>query len=193
MVLAYAVILFIVLALLLRRDISAIGQLPVRGGWWLSMLVLGLFMVQAMLVLYVPGQSFFQAALLILSQVALIFLFLLNRHLPGAKLFALGVFLNVLVMAANGGWMPLTPAMHHFVYPNRVVTAGQRPINSKNIILFSQDTNLWLLADIVPITLPWRRTAVSAGDILLAAAAAQFIFQASGKERQQTVSNESPL
>lgn len=181
MVLAYAVIFLIVLALLLRRDLNAIGRLPYRGGWKVAAIVAGLFFLQAVMVLYVPGQTVLQMALLILSQVALIFLFFLNRHLPGAKLFALGIILNTTVMLANGGWMPVTPETYHYVHPERTVEVQTKPPNSKNIILPRAETNLWLLSDIIHVPLPWRRNAVSIGDLLLILGVAQFIFQTTSR------------
>ncbi|RME76041.1 MAG: hypothetical protein D6784_06715 [Chloroflexi bacterium] len=192
MVLAYVIVLLIVIAILLRRDLTAIGRLPFRGGWMLGGLVVGLFFIQAVWVLFVPGQSAMQMALLTISQVGLVLLVLINHHLPGAKIFALGIILNILVMVANGGWMPLTPDMYHFVHPDRVVTVGERPLNSKNIILPRSDTRFWILSDIIPVSLPWRNTAVSLGDVLLAVGAAQFIFQASAKKASHPL-NQPPV
>ncbi|NJN92698.1 MAG: DUF5317 domain-containing protein [Anaerolineales bacterium] len=185
MVLAYAIILLIVLALLLRRDLSALGQISYRGGWMTMGLIVGLFFLQSALVIYVPGQTLWQIVILNGSQIALVLLFLLNHHVPGAKLFALGIALNVLVMLANGGWMPLTPETYHFVHPDRPVVEETRPSSSKNILLPRSETNLWILSDIIPVTLPWRRTAVSPGDIVLVAGVAQLIFQATARKKDK--------
>ncbi|MCL4297437.1 MAG: DUF5317 family protein [Anaerolineae bacterium] len=187
MILAYAIIVLIILAILFRRDLSALGQISYRGGWIFVGGVMGLFILQAGLVTYVPGQSLWQMIILNLSQIALIALFLLNHQIPGAKLFALGIALNVLVMVVNGGWMPVTPEMTHFVHPDRPVVEQVRPGISKNIILPRSETNLWILSDIIPVTLPWRRNAVSVGDILLVAGTAQFIFQATAKKKRNSL------
>jgi len=183
MVIAEAVIFLIVVAVLLRRDWSVLAQLRFRGGWKFTLLVAGLFAAQALIILYAPGQSAFQVAALMLSQGALLALIVLNYHVPGAALFSLGIVLNLAVMLANGGWMPITPEMYRFVHPERMVEVRSRAPDSKGIILPREQTNLWVLSDIVPITLPWRRTAVSIGDLLLIAGAAQFIFQGSAKRR----------
>jgi hypothetical protein len=184
MVLVYAVIFLIVLALLLRRDLSAIGRISYRGGWRLAAIVAGLFILQAIMVIYAPGQTAFQMALLILSQIALIFLLLLNHHVPGAKLFALGIILNTTVMAANGGWMPVTPETHHFVHPDRAVSVQARPLGSKGIILPRTEIRLWILSDIIRVTLPWRRYAISIGDLLLILGTARFIFQPASRREK---------
>jgi hypothetical protein len=183
MVLAEAVVFWVVLALLFRRDVGAIAHCSFRGGWKLGTLVVGLFAAQALVVLYVPGQTILQIATLILSQVALLLLVVLNRHLPGAVLFALGIVLNITVMVANGGWMPITPEAYQVIHPGRVVTLGDRPPSSKGVILPQSETRLWILSDIVAVELPWRRTAVSIGDVLLIAGTGQFIFQATARRQ----------
>jgi hypothetical protein len=190
-ILAYAIIVLIVLALLLRRDLSLIGQLSYRGGWKFITVVVGLFVLQAALVLYTPGQTTLQMVTLNGSQVALMILFLLNHHLPGAKLFALGIALNVLVMLANGGWMPVTPETYHFVRPDRPVVEQTRPGNSKNIILPQSETNLWILSDIIRVSLPWRRNAMSLGDALLIVGVAQFIFQVTSKQKDKWLTRQA--
>jgi hypothetical protein len=181
-ILVYAIFLLIVVALLLQRDLSAIGRVSFRGGWKLATAIIGLFVLQAVIVIFVPGQTIFQMATLILSQLALIFLILLNHRLSGAKIFALGIALNTAVMVANGGWMPVTPETARFVHPDRPVATQTKPQASKNIILPRSETNLWILSDIIPVTLPWRRNAVSIGDILLIIGAAQFIFKTTAKK-----------
>lgn len=190
MVLAYAVIFLVILAIGLKRDFSNLAQIPYRGGWLFITGVIGSFILQATLVIYAPGQAVWQIIILNLAQIFLIFLFLLNRHLPGAKLFGLGIALNVLVMAANGGWMPVTPEIYHFIHPDRPITEQTRPSSSKNVILSRAETNLWILSDMIPLTLPGRRTAVSLGDVLLVAGAAQFIFQTTAKKRDKLAASQ---
>jgi len=183
MFLAEAVVFMVILALLLRRDLSAIGRHPFRGGWKLAAIVAGLFAIQAMVILYVSGQTFLQMTVLILSQVVLVLLVILNHHLPGAKLLALGIILNTTVMVANGGWMPITAEMNHFVHPDRVVEELDRAPNSKGITLPRSETRLWILSDIVRVKVPWRRTVVSIGDLVVLAGIAQFIFQATSRKQ----------
>lgn len=184
MVLAYAIILLIVLALLFRRDLNALGQLTYRGNWKLALVVVGLFALQWTTVIFASQRTPLQMLLLVLSHLALIFLFFLNRHIPGAKLFALGIILNTLVMVTNGGWMPVTPEMDQFVHPNHNTETYAAPPKSKNIILPRSETNLWILSDNIPLTLPWRNNAISIGDVLLIVGVAQFLFQGTAKKQQ---------
>lgn len=185
MILIEAIAFLVILALILRRDLSALARLPYRGGWKLSVGVMGLFAAQAVLVIYTPRQTVFQLAFLILSQFALLLLLLLNHHLPGAKLFALGIILNTIVITANGGWMPVTPEIYHFVNPSQKVEVYTKPVKSKNIILPRSETKLWLLSDIIPVLLPWDRSALSLGDLFLILGAAQFIFRINIKKEEE--------
>jgi len=176
MVLAYAIIGLIILALLLQRDLSRIGHLSFKGGLWLLIMVVGLFVVQALFVLYQPGQNVWQMILLILSQLALLLILMLNRSMPGIKLFALGIVLNLVVMVANGGWMPITPETYQFVYPGQDAPLYTRPFSSKNIVLPQAETKFWILSDMIPLSLPGDRTAISIGDIFLVVGIGQFVF-----------------
>lgn len=191
MILAYAIVILVILAALLRRDLSAIGRVEFKGGWKLVGLIIGLFILQAGLVIYVPGQSLLQVIILNLSQLGLIFLLLLNHRIPGVKIFALGIALNVAVMLANGGWMPITPETYQFSRPGYAVVEQTRPNNSKNIILPYVETRLWSLSDIIRVTLPWRNTVMSIGDVLLIIGAAQFIFQVTVKKKDALVTHLS--
>ena len=186
MILAYAVLILAGAALLLGRDLSAIGRRSYRGGWILASVVAGLFVLQAGLILYVPGQTTLQMILLISSQVALAGFAFLNWHVPGAKVFALGVGLNISVMIANGGWMPVTQETYQFVHPGRTAALYSRPPSSKNIILPRSETNLWVLSDIIRLPLLRFRTAISLGDVLLIFGVGQFIFQTTSTEYART-------
>ena len=95
-----------------------------------------------------------------------------------------------MVMIANGGWMPITPERYEWVHPERVSETFAKPPSSKNIILPYEESTLWVLSDIIPVTLPWRRNAMSIGDLLLIAGAAQFIFWGSQKREENIIEVE---
>ncbi len=177
MILIYVAIILIVVAWLMSKDLAAISKLPFQGGRPVLVLVAILFILQAVAVIYTPGQTKFQIIILVLSQVVLVGILLLNHHLPGAKLFALGVALNITVMTANGGWMPIPIETYSYIYPDRPpIEAQARPPNSKNVALDREDINLWWLSDVVPVPWLWRWYAVSPGDIVLMFGVALFIF-----------------
>lgn len=112
------------------------------------------------------------AAILVLSQLALLGFVWANRRLAGVRIFGVGLLLNLLVIALNGGLMPLAPETAGLIFPEvppaHWVT-GMRPGRSKNIILPSGETRLAFLSDVVllPAWFPWTR-ALSPGDLLIA-------------------------
>ncbi len=183
MILIYIALIMVSMAFLMGHDLGAIGRLPYRGGRSILGLVLGLFILQTIAVIYVPGQTTLQVIILILSQVVLIAVLLLNHRLPGAKLFALGVALNVTVMVANGGWMPISIETYNYIYPDRPpIEAQARPPKSKNVALPQKDITMWWLVDVIPTPWLWRWYAVSPGDVILMIGAARFIFATPKKQ-----------
>jgi hypothetical protein len=112
------------------------------------------------------------AAILVLSQLALLAFVWVNRQLTGVKIFGLGLVLNLLVISLNGGLMPMSPETAGALFPELPASTwmtGFRPGRSKNIILPISDTRLSFLSDalLLPAWFPWTR-ALSPGDLLIA-------------------------
>jgi hypothetical protein len=109
---------------------------------------------------------------LLISQVLLLAFCWLNRHVVGVWLLALGLLLNFLVIAANGGFMPISPQT-----ASRLVSAeavqkippGSRFGHGKDILLATADTRLEWLSDrfLPPERFPYQ-VAFSLGDIVIA-------------------------
>ncbi|MGC8968486.1 MAG: DUF5317 family protein [Thermus sp.] len=87
-----------------------------------------------------------------------------NRHLKSLYLVLLGLLLNTLVIFANGGHMPVSPAALH-----RAGIGEFEPIlRSKGDAvhaLLDEHTRLPFLGDVIP--LPPLRKVVSPGDLLI--------------------------
>jgi hypothetical protein len=115
------------------------------------------------------------AAGLILSQVLLLVFCWLNRRLSGIWLLALGLALNLLVISANGGLMPISPQTASALLPANVLAklqVGDRFGYGKDILLTTEKTNLVWLSD--RFLLPsWSsyQVAFSLGDLLVASGA----------------------
>ena len=108
---------------------------------------------------------------LLASQILLLGYTWLNRRLPGMPILICGVALNLAVMAANSGFMPISPqTASRLVSEDSLldIQPGSR-IGAKDILLHPQDTRFEWLADrfLTPTWSPYQ-AAFSLGDILIA-------------------------
>lgn len=128
---------------------------------------------------------------MVLSYVLLGIVILLNRQLPGMWAVLGGTALNAITMAANGGYMPITPeALARIGYGDslHLVPQGTVVLGSKDVLLSPGQGRLWFLGDMLVIPEPCPRpTAMSIGDVLLAVGVFLFILQTtrSGATRQK--------
>ncbi len=112
-----------------------------------------------------------------------------NVRLPGMALAALGMLMNVSVIAANGA-MPVLP---------RAASSAGVPISAENAGLrheiLDDRTKLPWLADAIPA--PPLRTVLSLGDVLLALSLALFVYRStlrrpSRRSRSKGASGSAP-
>ena len=90
-----------------------------------------------------------------------------NRQVPGMKLMGLGVFLNFLVIAANGGYMPVSLAGAERLGVSSVSSAGVLREAQTQAVIVSEGTKLWLLGDIIPWPDSLGGGMISLGDVVL--------------------------
>lgn len=108
---------------------------------------------------------------IVTSQLLLLVFAWLNRHLPGMSILIAGLALNLAVIIANGGFMPINPnTAERIVGSERMASfeIGSR-IGYKDILLPASATRLEWLADrfLPPVWLPYE-VAFSLGDIFIA-------------------------
>ncbi|MBN1148379.1 MAG: DUF5317 domain-containing protein [Anaerolineales bacterium] len=128
------------------------------------------------------------ACFLISSQIGLLMFVWLNRKQPGLSILGAGLVLNLLVIVANGGLMPISPEVAHQLVPTRPVDAWETGVRfgwSKDILLAKTDTFLWWLSDCL-VSPPWflSRVAFSPGDVLVAIGAFWFFWVRGGPQEQ---------
>lgn len=132
------------------------------------------------LVFYLPTtrdrvQDVWVSVSLITSDALFLVFCWLNRHLAGIWLLAAGTALNLLVIASNGGFMPISPqTASHLISPALLETVpiGGRFGAGKDILLLPEQTRLVGLSDrfLLPDWFPYH-VAFSLGDILIACGA----------------------
>jgi hypothetical protein len=109
--------------------------------------------------------------LLFASQLMFFGFVWLNRRILGMSIVLCGVVLNLVVMTANGGFMPISQkTASHLVSEDilRKAQTGSR-FGAKDILLRTQDIRFELLADrfLPPTWFPYQ-VAFSLGDIFIA-------------------------
>lgn len=173
MILLIVLALAIVIGLIRGGKLDRFGALPIRQGGW----VLGALLLQSILI-YGPwsdgpaARSMARGAMIV-SYLLLIYFVWLHRALPGIRLVALGLCLNLLVIAANGGYMPASPeALSRIGYPAAKLAegVGKRISGGKDIVLPREATRFGVLADIfaLPPPFPWP-VVFSLGDVVISA------------------------
>jgi len=121
------------------------------------------------------------AAALVGSQIALLVFAWVNRKQPAFWLLGIGLLLNLVVIVANGGLMPITPeTVAHLTKaePGLIWQVGERLGTGKDIVLNAEATRLWFLSDrflLLPDGLDFQ-VAFSLGDVLIAGGAFWLLF-----------------
>jgi hypothetical protein len=117
---------------------------------------------------------------LLCSQLILLIFVWFNRRLPGFSLLGAGLVLNMLVIAINGGLMPISPETVIKMVPEAPMNAwgvGLRFGNGKDMVLPIDETRVWWLSDrlVLPGWFPYR-VAFSVGDIFIAIGAFRLMW-----------------
>ena len=118
--------------------------------------------------------------LILLSYVALLLFVLANRRHLGISIIGIGLLLNFLAIAANGGLMPVSPeTLERAGLAHRLpeLETGEPVPKTKDILLEKGDTRLWFLSDILALDNPLGVRAFSVGDTVIGAGLAVTLAQ----------------
>lgn len=123
-------------------------------------------------------------AILVFSQLILVVFVVLNlKGQRGIWLLGTGLLLNLSIILANKGLMPIAPEMVASLYPEAAAgswAVGERLARSKDVVIPVEKTQLWILSDIFKVP-EWLHypIAFSLGDIFIALGAFLLLFSMS--------------
>lgn len=145
-------------------------NLEIRG-MWLAPVAFGLQLVNRLLP---PGTHLY---ITILSYLLLLYLAWLNLDNQGVRFILIGMILNVVVIAANGGRIPVDLETAQGVGVD--VEALVNQVQAKHMPL-TAESRLAFLGDVIPVKYPFARI-ISVGDIFALIGAFLLIQDLMGK------------
>lgn len=177
---------FVVLGLLIGflrgGSLRGLAELQLRLAWLLPLaLVLQIVAFSGQLPSD-PGFAFLVPGLHLLSYSLVLVALACNLHLWPMRVLALGTVSNVVVILANGGYMPSSPAALRAAGLLDNLEAVSQHGYQNNSALLNEHTRLPFLADIfaIPAGVPLANV-FSIGDVLIGLGALLLVVQAMGR------------
>lgn len=160
-----ALVIFVSLAIAVLRGgrLVNLGDIELRA-WWLLFLALVLQFGTR----FLPdsdGSEWIGVTMVLISFGLLMIMVILNRSKPGMGIAGLGVLMNFIVIAANGGMPVLAEAAE--VASGFAVSAPDLSGSFKHVLL-GETSRITFLADVIPLRLAGIGEVISLGDIFLA-------------------------
>lgn len=155
-----------------------IADIKIRLGW---LIILAVLLQRIPFALSAPS-SFVELkkALLVLSYILLLWALSRNLHLWSMRILALGTVLNFAAIVANGGLMPVSPEARLQAGMTALGQSGFGKVlpEGTGVLLPIDETNLWFLSDIIPVSLVGG--VFSAGDVLIGVGLLVFVLETTG-------------
>ncbi len=162
---------------------------------WLPAIFLAVvvrFGTEAALLRDVPLAETLRVPLLVFAYAILLVALWANRRLPGLAIAFVGVLSNAVVIAVNGGMMP--------IWAPSLATAGLTPADVLSPIHYilppqmdaSFLAHLGPLADVIPIPVPFVRNVASIGDVVISIGLGFFLFATVLRTPTQATEEERP-
>ncbi len=153
-----------------------IASVKIRLGW----LIILAFFLQVMPFALSAPSSFVELkkSLVVLSYILLLWALSRNFHLWSMRILALGTVLNFAAIATNGGLMPVSPEARLHAGMPAIGESGFGKVlpEGTSVLLPVDQTNLWFLSDIIPIS-PVGGV-FSPGDVLIGVGLLTFFVEA---------------
>jgi uncharacterized protein DUF5317 len=184
MVLALPVLAALVVGVALGGRLSNLAHLRLRASW-LFFAAIGLQIV-AFPFVFLPWRTdeLVATVLWLASYALLIGAAVLNHRITGVPLVALGMGMNVVAIAANGGTMPVLPEAMHGAGGSHATLNNSTAVADPS---FAWLVDRWAAPDWIPFA-----NVFSVGDVLIAAGAAVIVLAALGVRLPRPVVDEEP-
>lgn len=159
-----AIVVFLALSIAVLRGgrLVNLGDIELRS-WWLLFIALGLQLGTNLLSPDVA--EWIGVSMVLVSFALLMIMVLLNRSKPGMWIAGVGVLMNFIVIAVNGGMPVLAGAAE--VASGFTVSNPDLAGSFKHEIL-DETSQLTFFADVIPLRLVGIGEVISLGDIFLA-------------------------
>lgn len=176
------VLVAFLVALLRGGRVANLASLSPRCAW----IPLAMLFLQIIFVLFPQGQSDFALDLrpwINVSTYVMLVAFLgANRRLAGMKIILVGGVLNLMVILANGGYMPVTSeALMRSGHLDLIYYHDEQAFvrGSKDIVLTRDQTRLMPLSDVLKVPeLIFVPATFSIGDVFITTGAAWLVYSA---------------
>ena len=149
-----------------RNGLIALSNVRIKGGLIFPILLIlqfAIFYIQERVSFIADYSGYF----FIVVYMTGLFLLWLNRSEQGFGFIFVGVVLNFLVMAVNGGRMPVSLEAASVLEPFYLDMLKSGTAVTKHFLLDSS-TRLPFLGDIIPLSSPYpRNQAISVGDVIM--------------------------
>ncbi|MBC7221101.1 DUF5317 domain-containing protein [Candidatus Bipolaricaulota bacterium] len=182
MPLLWAVGIGIVAGLIRGGSLANLGQLRLRALWLIGVALL------IQLLIFPLGRAPLVAVgaayLHLVSYTLLLAFIVLNRRYPEILVMGSGLLLNLIVIAANGGYMPASATALNRAGLPEVATALEEGLRQGNTVLMGEGTRLNFLGDFLclPAGVPLA-SAFSIGDVVLGLGVAVLLARRMVKRR----------
>jgi hypothetical protein len=160
------ILLSLIIGFIRRGTLKGLAELTLKFGWVFPILLgiqIGVFLLQGR----VEWLEQLSGFLFIVIYVLGLFFLWVNRSNKGFILLFIGVCLNFIVMALNGGRMPVSYEAAAFALDPYYTEILKDGLYGKHTML-TESTKLGFLGDIIPITSPYPKSQViSIGDVVM--------------------------
>jgi hypothetical protein len=159
------IIIALLIALIRGGKITNLSEIKFKMGWVFPLLFIFQIIIFS-LQNDIDWLGAYSNLLFILVYIIGLTFLWLNRHLSGFLIIGIGVGLNFIVMAINGGRMPVSPEAALALDPF-FIDALKNSLYAKHDLI-NESTHLAFLGDIIPLSSPYpKEQVISIGDIIM--------------------------